>query len=424
MFKVGSLVRWGAGVLLSLVVVAAGSMAFGNLPYWYGGPINSVTMLGAEKHRDCAVVVRYDFTAISDDYSILIRRDPPEGGDGFTAFLGFAKSNQASPAEYLDTSVPQGIWRYQVFMQGPKGNIESEWSNTVVIDSDLCAPTFSAPRMPINPITSAAVTGKCDVDVSVLFKYWQDSPGYTPVDGVRIYRSSLTEPMNMIADIPLVDFITIDEPSQSEFTSHYIDKDLPAGTYQYMTEFYIPEGATQSNTTDPVTIDDVACKSLVDINIPDSVSIQPVATSTPIPVPVVPQACVWQAAVNVFLRKGPNTALFEVADAVEKGQTYPVVGQSEDGKFWVVEFRPGKQAYITKSETYSLMTGDCSQVPTIQDPLAPLPPPTEQITEDNNPSDSSGGSGASECGDGIDNDGDGQVDGSDRGCIASGGAHE
>jgi hypothetical protein len=99
-----------------------------------------------------------------------------------------------------------------------------------------------------------------------------------------------------------------------------------------------------------------------------------------------------------------------------------VLGQSEDGLFWVVEFRPGKQAYVTKSDTYSLMSGDCSQIPTVQDPEQPLPPPTEQVTNDDTPVDEQGV--APECSDGIDNDGDGQVDGSDRNCIASSGAHE
>jgi hypothetical protein len=421
MFKVGPLMKWGIGALLSIVVVASGGLALQKSPIgdkWSGDPSNTITLLGAEKHRDCAVVVRYEYTATSPDYRVLIMRERVDGADA--AFLGFARTDQTGVVEYLDTSVPQGTWKYQVFFSTPE-TVASKWSDPVVIDSTECSPDFV--RMPINPIASASTTGKCDIDVSVNFLKKDINPQYTPGDGIRFYRSSQTEPMSLIAYITMTDLLNQGESVASEeYVGHFLDKNLPAGTYTYMAEIYSKDGATQSNTTDPVTIDDISCKSFVDIEIPVSVSIQPVETNVPDAIPAVPQACVWQAAVNVFLRKGPNVALFEVAGAVEKGQSYPVLGQSEDGLFWVVEFRPGKQAYVTKSDTYSLMSGDCSQIPTVQDPEQPLPPPTEQVTNDDTPVDEQGV--APECSDGIDNDGDGQVDGSDRNCIASSGAHE
>lgn len=434
MFKVGSLVRWGAGVLLSLVVVAAGVGIFQKTPF----TIARAELISAELHRDCAVLVKYKYNnPYRSDTHVEIRRKQSPTVDGYEqdTLLDLSTSNESGVVhEFLDFDVPQGIWVYSVLLSyrnnqnGIRG-IESNWSETVVVDSNLCEKSFTKP-FPADPVAAAQSTGTCDIDVSAQINRYKDDQfdilSWNPTDGIRIYRSLDDGPMNLLTDKPLEQFFLGDKTYLAEHdgidTGHYIDKGLAPGTYTYMAETYNINKVRQSYTN-PVTIGDT-CKPLSEIDLGQPVSIQPVATFTPIPVPVVPQACVWQAAVNVFLRKGPNTALFEVADAVEKGQTYPVVGQSEDGKFWVVEFRPGKQAYITKSETYSLMTGDCSQVPTIQDPLAPLPPPTEQITEENNPSDSSGGSGASECGDGVDNDGDGQVDGSDRGCIASGGAHE
>jgi len=83
------------------------------------------------------------------------------------------------------------------------------------------------------------------------------------------------------------------------------------------------------------------------------------------------EACVWQAATNVFLRKGPDVAVYDRLVDVEAGKGFPIIGQSEDGKFWAVEVEPGVTGYITKSEKYSRTNGDCSNVPTLKDP----PPP-------------------------------------------------
>lgn len=438
MFKIGSLVRWGAGVLLSLVVVAAGSLAFQKTPSTtWGNNVVSAEIISAGLHRDCAVLIKYKYNnPYASNYKVEIRRKQSPTVDGFEqdTFLDLSMADKSGEIqEYLDFDVPQGIWVYSIIisrtdwntdLQNQVGGIESEWSDPVVVDSELCEKSFTKP-FPADPIAEAKATGTCDIDVSVQIDRYKDDQfdvlSWNPTDGIRIYRSLDDGLMNLLTDMPLEQFFLGEHDGLD--TGHYIDKGLPAGTYTYMAETYNANKVRQSYTN-PVTIDNAACKSLVDINIPSSVKLQPIETEIPQTLPEVPQACVWQAAVNVFLRKGPNVALFEVADAVEQGQTYPVVGQSEDGKFWVVEFRPGKHAYITKSETYSVMTGDCSQVPTIQDPLAPLPPLTEQVTEDNNPVDDNSGSGVSECGDGVDNDGDGQVDGSDRGCIASGGAHE
>jgi hypothetical protein len=118
------------------------------------------------------------------------------------------------------------------------------------------------------------------------------------------------------------------------------------------------------------------------------------------------EACTWEAVSSVFLRKGPDVGLFDRLVDVESGRTLPVIGQSEDGTFWVVEVSPAVTGYITQSETYSRTHGGCATVPTLTDPAPPeiAPAPTKK------PHDAPSAPGVAQCGDGIDNDGDGFVD--------------
>jgi hypothetical protein len=128
--------------------------------------------------------------------------------------------------------------------------------------------------------------------------------------------------------------------------------------------------------------------------------IAPPPTQTPAPeasdtASPTPQACIWEAAANVFLRKGPDVGLFDKLDSEVKGKTLPIVGQSQDGQFWVVQVSPKVIGYVTKAEKYSITSGDCSNVPTVKDPEPPeinLPP-----TKKPGNSDSSGGSSGVDC---------------------------
>jgi hypothetical protein len=102
--------------------------------------------------------------------------------------------------------------------------------------------------------------------------------------------------------------------------------------------------------------------------------LQIIPSETPTPTP---QACIWEAAVNVFLRKGPDVGLFDKLDSVEKGKTLPIIGQSQDDQYWAVQVSPKLTGYVTKADKYSLTSGDCSNVPTLKDPEPPeitLPP--------------------------------------------------
>jgi hypothetical protein len=96
--------------------------------------------------------------------------------------------------------------------------------------------------------------------------------------------------------------------------------------------------------------------------------------------------CNWQAAENVFLRKGPDVGIYDRLIDVKSGATLPIVGQSEDGKFWAVEVSPGVIGYITKAEQFSRTNGDCSSVPTLKDP----PPPVIEAAPTKKPRDNSG----------------------------------
>lgn len=128
-------------------------------------------------------------------------------------------------------------------------------------------------------------------------------------------------------------------------------------------------------------------------------------TETPAPAS---QACIWTAAVNVFVREGPGASQYPEITAVEVGEMLPVVGQSQDEFFWAVQLPNGQTGYVPKAERFGQTSGDCD-VPTLPDP--PTPVPTEAPPE---------------CSDGIDNDGDGGIDfnpagiaGGDRECLSA-----
>jgi hypothetical protein len=128
-----------------------------------------------------------------------------------------------------------------------------------------------------------------------------------------------------------------------------------------------------------------------------------------------PKACIWESEVNVFLRKGPDVGLFDKAAAIEKGTKLPVIGQSEDEAFWILEFQPGMQGYVSKSEKFGKTTGDCNSAATLTDPE---PPSLEPIATKTKAPDGNGGNATvPACSDGVDNDGDGAIDMRDlRGC--------
>jgi hypothetical protein len=96
--------------------------------------------------------------------------------------------------------------------------------------------------------------------------------------------------------------------------------------------------------------------------------------------------CDWTAVTNVYLRKGPDVAVFARLVLVEAGNGFPIIGQSEDGQFWALDVSPGVVGYITKAEQFSRTNGDCSNVSRLKDPAPPVSAatPTKQPGGNNN----------------------------------------
>ena len=109
-----------------------------------------------------------------------------------------------------------------------------------------------------------------------------------------------------------------------------------------------------------------------------------------------PAACIWTAAVNVFVRTGPGATIYPEITAVEAGAKFPVVGQSQDQQFWAVQMS-GPVGYVPKADKFGKTEGNC-QVATLADPATPVPSATPRVAT------------APQCSDGVDNDGDGRID--------------
>jgi hypothetical protein len=113
--------------------------------------------------------------------------------------------------------------------------------------------------------------------------------------------------------------------------------------------------------------------------------------------PSATSSCTWTAAVNVFVREGPGASIYPEITAVEAGTTLPVVGQSQELQFWVVQIS-GETGYVPKAERFGKADGNCD-LPILADPATPVPTATLQPEPT-----------APQCSDGIDNDGDGRTD--------------
>jgi hypothetical protein len=143
---------------------------------------------------------------------------------------------------------------------------------------------------------------------------------------------------------------------------------LPIGTYIYRILAYNQNGESASSG------------GVIDVTSVCNPTLKSLPTTAALALPTLQKlsggTCNWVAAVNVYLRKGPDAAVFDRLVLVSAGQGFPIVGQSQDGLYWAVQVGPGVVGYITKSETYSLANGDCSIVPPLKDPVPPVVAPT------------------------------------------------
>ena len=236
-----------------------------------------------------------------------------------------------------------------------------------IVPSTFCAQVvYQDPaKLPMNPIiVSLSIINDCSVRIS-----YRDNS--TNELGLKILRDEpyrdptfiLVKTLGPHAGIPG----TYDDNTK-----------LPPGTYGYRIIAYNQYGEAGSNfpTIDVTSACNPAMHALPTVDALVFPTAQKLSAET----------CNWTAVENAFLRKGPDVGLYDRRVSVEAGQSFPIVGQSEDEQFWAVQTGPGV-GYITKSETYSRTDGDCSSVPTVKDP----PPPVIHVAPTKKPGDGTTG---------------------------------
>lgn len=170
-------------------------------------------------------------------------------------------------------------------------------------------------------------------------------------------------------------------------------------TLVYMTQAWIPEGPGRYELS-VRAMDGAGAygpSASVFITVGEAVQLQPTPTLigiTPIPFPTATEqmACIFEAAVNLFCRRGPGNG-YSDTDSFTPGMTAPVVGESGDGNYWyVLGPNTGRACTVPKGERFGSISGACSPQPRFTPP--PLPPtevpstgvpPTEAPSDDDGP---------------------------------------
>lgn len=120
---------------------------------------------------------------------------------------------------------------------------------------------------------------------------------------------------------------------------------------------------------------------------------------------VISQTCKAISSAKLYCRQGPGTT-YGVTDEILPGQTMPVAGQNEDGKYlYVIGPKSNLPCAVPNNSDYLQLSGECAPLPVFTPGPTPLPPPTERP-----------GAGQPQCSDGKDNDRDGSIDMGDPQC--------
>jgi hypothetical protein len=298
----------------------------------------------------CEPIIHFWDDSLNEDEFRVYRRKL--GASAFTLIhILPASPGKGKWVSYGDSPLPLGTYEYKVSAYNQFGETYSDIQQGTVVDS-YCAniPAIIDPStLPMNPIiVSLSIINDCNVRIS-----YRDNS--TNEQGFKIVRFTTNNGTAIIATLG----------PHAGIPATYDDKTkLPIGWYGYRIIAYNQKGNMVSNDKEieVTSVCNPAMKSL--------------PTQAPLVLPTLKklstETCNWEAAANVFLRKGPDVALFERLVDVQTGKTFPIVGQSEDGQFWAVEVEPGVIGYITKSEKYSRTNGDCSDVPTLTDPAPPV----------------------------------------------------
>lgn len=396
MLKNSLLVKWGIAILLGLgglgglgvITVMSNdthpSDSIFQYPksiydYWFKKP-KAPEIVDQKVEGSCGARIWWVDNALDEDG---VRFDRRVVGQPNFVTIQITGPHAGIPGSFDEGNLPIGSYEYRVSVFNENGISHSNISEIIVIDEPVCG---NEPLLilPLNPV----ITGleRVKPDACTIRVYFNDNS--TDEDGIRIYRSEWNDPDVLLADLP---------PNNAP-TSSYDDVNVPPGHYTYQVSAYNANGEAFSQLSDEIEITEEACGQ---VNLIPAIAITPnlvVATPTATPANQL-QACIWKAALNVFVRTGPGASLYPEITAVEAGIELPVVGQSEDEQFWVVELKPEVIGYVPKADRFGQTSGDCI-VAVLKDPEPPLAPnePTPQ------------------CSDGIDNDSDRLIDMRDREC--------
>jgi hypothetical protein len=351
----------GGLVILGLGAAAAGVIYMASIkPY---APKNlDVGIRNNSSIEDCEPAIHFMDNSLNEDEFRVYRRKL--GASAFTLI----NIHPANPGldiwlGYVDSALPLGTYEYKVSAYNQFGENYSDIKSGTVVDSNSCKgiTAIDPSTLPMNPlIVSLSIINDCNVHIS-----YRDNS--TNEQGFKIIRLTTNGGPTTIATLG----------PHAGIPATYDDKTkLPADLYGYRIVAYNQKGNLVSNDMyiEVTSVCNPAMKFLPTVD----------ALDFPTPQKLSAETCNWVAATNVYLRKGPDAAVFDRLVLVSAGQGFPIVGQSEDGLYWAVQVGPGVVGYITKAETYSLTNGDCSIVPPLKDPVPPVVAATPTVKSGGN----------------------------------------
>jgi len=317
----------------------------------------------------CEPVLYFHDNSLNEDEFRVYRRDPGAGKQFNRLQVLAASPGKGAEFTKTDSPLPPGTYTYQVTAYNKFGESGSALLPIVVSKSGLpmCDPKnyIDPTKLPLNPIiVSLSILNDCNVHIA-----YNDNA--TNEQGFRIYRD---EPFGD----PTFVLVTTLGPHTGIAGTYNDTTKLTAGIYGYRMVAFNQYGDSASNyPTIEVTS---VCNPVMQILPTKQALVLPTLQKQSSPI------CNWVAATNVYLRKGPDVAVFDRLVLVTAGQGFPIIGQSEDGQFWVLDVSPGVVGYITKSKNFSLTNGDCSIVSKLKDPAPPVSAatPTKQPGGNNN----------------------------------------
>ncbi|KAA3643272.1 MAG: hypothetical protein DWQ07_22410 [Chloroflexi bacterium] len=158
----------------------------------------------------------------------------------------------------------------------------------------------------------------------------------------------------------------------------------------------------------------IAEEQVQDDQVPEAEDVEPVEESVPATTEVT-ETCNYTSVANLFCRTGPGSVYPEI-DSFVPDTIAEVLGFSPDG-FYAQVLGPnfGEACYVPLSEQFGSLSGDCEDLPVLSIPPTPTltptftPEPQQATTATPIPP---------QCSDGIDNDGDGDIDMNDGRCLS------